>query len=147
MLVRIVGRDLPGTRMVEPLHGVEVRENVHVGLQVRRDPEQVVRADADRVTFETEVAVVGDDFRGPAVQGRRGDRFLYVTWGSVADDGAFAMFRRLKLWLSGTPAEVVAAADQPGQALQIELGLTDAHGCPLCGGLRAATGLWRAVPA
>lgn len=145
MLVRIVGRDLPGTRMVEPLHGAAVHENVHLGIQVKRDPQQVVRADVDRATFETEVDVIGDDFRGPAVQGKRGDRFLYLTWGSVTD-GDFTMFRRLKLWLSGTPVEVIAAADHPGRALQLELGLTDSSGCPLCGGLRAAPQLWRAVP-
>jgi len=27
------------------------------------------------------------EFRGPAVQGKRGDRFVYLTWGNVGADG------------------------------------------------------------
>ena len=36
-------------------------------------------------------------FRGPAVHGKRGERFLYLTWGDVGPAGEFAMFRRAKL--------------------------------------------------
>ena len=60
-----------------------------------------------------DVAVVGTagdrDFRGPAVQGKRGERFVYLTWGDVAADGAFVMFRRAKLML----ADVDAACSTP----------------------------------
>ncbi len=46
------------------------------------------------------------DFRGPAVHGRPGDRFLYLTSGRV-HDGTFDMFRRAKLMLSAVSASRV----------------------------------------
>lgn len=48
MELRIVGTDLPGRQC-------DTYDNVHVGIQIRRDPEQVVPADADTVTFSTEI--------------------------------------------------------------------------------------------
>jgi hypothetical protein len=50
--------------------------------------------------FEVEAKRAADgsiDFRGPLVSGRRGDRFLYLNWGTVAPDGTFQMFRRAKV--------------------------------------------------
>ena len=40
------------------------------------------------------------DFKGPAVHGERGDRFLYLTWGDVDDYAHFRRFRRAKLMLN-----------------------------------------------
>ena len=89
-------------------------DNVHVGVQVRREPAQLIRADQSEISWEVDIEVVpkddGFDFRGPAVQGQRGDRFLYLTWGQVGTDGAFEMFRRAKLMLD----RVEAAADRVG---------------------------------
>ena len=47
------------------------------------------------------VADGGVDLRGPAVHGRKGERFLYLTWGDVGADDSFAMFRRAKLMIAG----------------------------------------------
>jgi hypothetical protein len=69
------------------------------------------------------VRVVDGDFRGPAVHGRRGERFLYLTWGSPSGDD-WGMFRRAKLVLD--PA--LADAD----VLVGTLSLTDGSGGPLC---------------
>ena len=66
MLV-IRGRELPGASHLG--HG-----RIGVALQVRTDPVGVVAGDAADARWETDVAVVGDDFRGPAVHGRRGRR-------------------------------------------------------------------------
>jgi len=61
------------------------------------------------------VNVVADDngdvdFRGPAVYGRRGDRFLYLTWGDLTDDERFEMFRRAKLMLNHINPGLVSRA-------------------------------------
>jgi hypothetical protein len=75
---------------------------------------------ADRVdpSWELDVEVVSrddaHDFRGPAVQGRRGERFLSLTWGDVADDGSFEMFRRAKLMLDRIDPTVLDAAVAAG---------------------------------
>jgi len=134
--VRVVvrGHHLPGRSFVSD--GVPLA-NVHVALQERRDPVGLVRGDAARARWEADVRVVTDadgavDFRGPAVQGKRGDRFLYLTWGDVADDGSFAMFRRAKLMLHRVDAALIAEAEGGAAPLVASVDLTDDHGCPRC---------------
>ena len=73
-------------------------DNVHVGVQLRRDrsarpPARRRRSGALEVGVVDPTGVDGPDFRGPAVQGKRGERFLYLTWGDVGPDGEFEMFR------------------------------------------------------
>jgi len=135
MRVVIEGRDLPGAEFCDA-DGSRLGE-VHVGIQIRRDPCDLVRGDAESARWELDVSVVaGDDgdvdFRGPAVQGRRGDRFLYLTWGSVDGDGAFDMFRRAKLMLSRIDPELVLAAESGGRPLVARVVLTDEYGGPRC---------------
>ena len=101
--------------------------NIHVGLQVRRDPVGLVPADAVAAEWVTEISASDGDFRGPAVQGKKGERFVYLTWGTVAGD-SFSMFRRAKLVLADLPAE----ADE----VTVEVDLTDEHGMPRCARLR-----------
>ena len=110
--------------------------DVHVGLQVGSRPEGLVPGDAARAEWTTEVRVVetddGRDFRGPAVHGRRGERFLYLTWGEY-DGASFAMFRRPKLMLADAPAaeDVVA-----------EVNLSDGRGMPSCARLHEPAVRW-----
>ena len=120
MHLRIRGHRLPGLTCGP-------YENVHVGLQVRRDPVGLVPADAATAEWVTEIRAVDGDFRGPAVQGRKGERFVYLTWGTVSGD-SFAMFRRAKLMLADLPA----GADE----VTVEVDLTDEHGMPRCARLR-----------
>lgn len=76
-----------------------------LGLQSGRD--DIVRGTAleGGVRFDVSVGVKqgrdGDpDFTGPLVHGRRGERFLYLSWGHVTSDNEHDMFRRLKIYLS-----------------------------------------------
>ena len=60
------------------------------------------------------------------MQGRKGERFVYLTWGSVTG-GGFSMFRRAKLML----------ADLPDRAeVTVDVELTDERGMPRCARLR-----------
>ena len=85
-------------------------ENVHVGVQLRRDPSELVPGDRADASWTVDVDVVdrdgARDFRGPVVQGTRGDRFVYLTWGNVDADGGFEMFRRAKLMLDRIDPEL-----------------------------------------
>ena len=72
--------------------------------------------------WDVDVQVVtGDDgaldFKGPAVHGKRGERFLYLTWGDVGPDESFAMFRRAKLMLNHVDADLVSRAERLGRAV------------------------------
>lgn len=97
--------------------------NVHVGIQVRREPVDLVPADAVAAEWVAEIRTDDGDFRGPAVQGRKGERFVYLTWGTVAE-GTFTMFRRAKLALADLPADE--------DEVTVEVDLTDEHGMPRC---------------
>ena len=110
-------------------------DQVHVGLQVRRDPFELVRADAPTAAWEIEVEVVRKDadldFRGLAVQGKVGDRFVYLTWGNVHPDDGFEMFRRAKLMLNRVDRALMESAVEAG-CLRAEIDLTDERGGPRC---------------
>jgi hypothetical protein len=73
------------------------------------------------------------DFRGPAVQGRPGARFVYLTRGNVGADGSFTMFRRAKLMLE----DLEPLVDGPGtERVVATVDLTDECGGPRCARLR-----------
>ena len=121
MRVVINGHDLPGRTCPQP--GGVMLTNVHVGVQRRSEPVELVPGDADTAQWDLEVEVVsgadgGADFRGPEVHGKRGERFIYLTWGEVGTHVAFAMFRRAKLMLNRVDPMMIQQANRPtAQAL------------------------------
>lgn len=129
----IIGVELPGRSFCRP-DGSEMRD-VRVGIQLRRDPFGLVRGDADEARWEVDVDVVeledSFDFRGPAVQGKRGERFMYLTWGNVSAAGEFEMFRRAKLMLNRVDPQLMRSAARHGH-LEARLGLTGDDGGPRC---------------
>ncbi len=113
MLLQIRGHHLPGRSW----HGDgERRDNVHVGIQIGREPRELVPGDAAAAAWTVEIEPIDrdgvTDYRGAAVQGRRGDRFVYLTWGNVGPDGSFAMFRRAKLMLADVDPLITTAAER-----------------------------------
>lgn len=140
LTLRITGRELPGSTCGE-------YRDIHVGTQRGREPDQLVSADAAEAVFEIPVDTVTAsdgtaDFRGPYVQGRRGARFVYLTWGELPPGGEFAMFRRAKFFLADLPAEAFA-----GGSAETALGLTDCQGMPLCAAVRPPRITWRVTGA
>lgn len=135
MRVVIEGFELPGRRFCDP-DGSPLT-NVHVGVQVRADPSELVGGDAKQARWELDVTVNEQadgsfDFRGPAVHGRRGERFLYLTWGNVDKAGGFHMFRRAKLMLDRIDPKLVARAQRQTLPLIGTIRLTDGRGGPRC---------------
>ena len=140
----IEGFDLPGARFCD--RDGAVFDGVHVGVQVGREPFDLVSGDATSAQWQLDVDVVrgGDgelDFRGPAVHGRRGDRFLYLTWGRV-HGGGFDMFRRAKLMLGAVDPQLLARAVQ-GRSLVGRVRLTDDRGGPRCARVECPDLVWR----
>jgi hypothetical protein len=123
-----------------------VYENVHVGVQQRKDVVDVVPGDARsaewNLTIDTVTKDGALDFRGPFVHGKRGDRFLYLSWGTVDDNGGFEMFRRAKLMFDAVPADVVQAAQRPGHRLVGTVNMTHDDGMPRCAATRPPVIEW-----
>jgi hypothetical protein len=134
MLLRIEGYHLPG-RVWQSSDGYY--DNIHVGLQVGPLPHDLVRGDAISASWSLPLELVitddGLDFRGAAVQGGRGDRFVYLTWGTVDENGSFAMFRRAKLMLADLAPFIEDAVDTRVIA---RVDLTDDRGGPRCARLK-----------
>jgi hypothetical protein len=132
MLLQIQGHHLPG-RVWRSRD--EYYDNIHVGIQVGKEPCELVRGDAPSTSWSLPIEVVARDgrldFRGAAVQGKRGARFVYLTWGDVGDDGSFAMFRRAKLMLADLEPLV---ANTQGVTARVDL--TDECGGPRCARLK-----------
>ncbi len=132
MQLSITGVNLPGRTFCRP--DGSAMDNVHVGVQLRRDPAHMIRADATEAIWVLDIDVVqtddGYDFRGPAVQGKRGERFVYLTWGNLRAVH-FEMFRRAKLMLCRIDLDVVKAAVATGH-LVAKVDLTDERGGPRC---------------
>jgi hypothetical protein len=135
MLLQIRGHHLPGRtwRSTD-----EHYDNVHVGIQVGKEPRELVRGDADTSSWTIPIEVVGRDggvdFRGPAVQGKPEARFVYLTWGDVTADGSFTMFRRAKLMLADIAPLITGNSDQTVVA---SVDMTDDCGEPRCARVRA----------
>ncbi len=141
MIIRILSTDLPGSRC-GPYH------DVFVGLQRGREPDQLIAADSASAVFIAEADVIetaaGYDFRGPHVHGKRGDRFIYITWGERPDAETFRMFRRGKLELGSIDGRVLAEALEGG-ILEARISLTDEHGRPRCASVRPPAVAWQAA--
>src|SRR5581483_8217168 len=89
-------------------------DNIHVAVQGKKGQTDLLGltpGDAREAVWDLECIVVkpppGADLRGPHIQGRPGERFVYLSWG-VVSDGAFSMFRRAKLMLAEVPDSVMA---------------------------------------
>lgn len=146
--VRLVveGHHLPGRRCGS-------HSDVHVGVQVGPEPTGLLPADVETARWEVEVGVVRReggvdpmdpmdpvdpvDFRGRAVHGRRGGRFVYLTWGE-GSGGDFVMFRRAKLMLDEMP-------DPSADEVVVRVHLTDEQGLPRCARLRPPAVGWTAA--
>jgi hypothetical protein len=130
----ITGRKLPGLR-----YGAY--SSVHIGLGRGADLSQITPGDAPEAVFNLTVNVVTDregrlDFRGQLVQGRRGERFFYLSWGELRPDGGFELFRAAKLHLSTIPEADLDRALARGTPIEAVLDLTDRFGGPLCASVR-----------
>ncbi|MEE4544147.1 DUF5990 family protein [Streptomyces sp. V4-01] len=139
VVLTLEGTGLPGSSCAGAA-GFPGYEGIHVAVQRRGRPQELLGvtpgdAPGARWTLECLARPSADglaELTGPYVQGGPGGRFVYLSWGTVGPGGqGFAMFRRAKLVLGAIPPEVAAAAVRTGR-LTGRLGLTDAHGRPLC---------------
>ena len=144
-MVTVEGYDMPG-RSCGPSDADCRYDHVHAGIQRGREVVELVPGDAPGAswTFPITAKTADDgsvDFGGPYVHGRRGDRFLYISWGTVQAD--FEMFRRAKLHLADCDPSVLDDAVRSGE-LVCRVNMTDAHGNPRCAHVRSPDATWSA---
>jgi hypothetical protein len=151
VLIRIEGHDLPGASCGPGPDYPDGHPNIDVAVQRRNKPGELwglVRGDAAVAEWELECAATespsGVDLKGPFLQGGPGKRFVYLSWGVVAE-GAFTMFRRAKLMLDGVPPDALLRAVDGGMLIG-RLGLTDEKGHPRCAAVRPPLIDWTAYP-
>jgi Family of unknown function (DUF5990) len=135
--LEIHGHHLPGRSW--HLDGAAC-DNVHVGVQVGRETCDLTPGDAETAVWTISLELIegdGDvDFRGPAVQGRRGERFVYLTWGNVDEEGMFTMLRRAKLMLADIEP-LLHSGSTSDRRIIATIDLTDDCGGPRCARLRS----------
>jgi hypothetical protein len=141
MWLRIEGTELPG-RACAPVDAPQAYDNIHVGVQRRAEVVDLTPGDApsSRWEFEVTVRTALDgalDFAGPYVHGRKGDRFLYLVWGTVHGEH-FGMFRRAKLHFADIDSRLLRTAATGERPLVGRIRLTDGKGNPLCAHVRAS---------
>jgi Family of unknown function (DUF5990) len=136
---RIIGTDLPGMKFARSQGALVDREPIFLGVQKQNEVIDRVRGDASCAVFNFQIEVsskAGElDFRGPFVHGRKGDRFLYLSWEEQGKDGSFTMFRRVKLPLSAINAKDLKRSLFSGSPKLVEakVELTGEDHGPLCG--------------
>ncbi|MEU2245602.1 DUF5990 family protein [Streptomyces sp. NPDC019224] len=150
LLIHIEGVRLPG-RVCPPGPGFTGFTNVHVGVQRKDRPDELLGlhpgdAAGARWTLDCTAAAdaEGVTVQGPYVQNRLGGRFVYLSWGTVDDNGLFSMFRRAKLVFADIDPAVLAAAVHSGH-LTARLPLSDAEGRPRCARVRPPAVEWSAT--
>ncbi|WP_329618324.1 DUF5990 family protein [Streptomyces brevispora] len=160
MQIHIEGSRLPG-RVCRPGGDFAGYENIHVGVQRKDRPGELfglLPGDAPSVSWTldctatitattasaTAATADGVEISGPYVQDRLGGRFVYLSWGTVDENGLFSMFRRAKLMFADIGADVLEAAARSGH-LTARLPLSDAKGQPLCARVRPPVIEWSAA--
>ena len=149
---RVVGDAMPGLKWGVSDGALVDRGPVYVGVQRKKEVVGLIRGDAERAVFDFPVDVLsapggGLDYSGPFVHGKKGERFIYLSWGEVGEDGGFTMFRRAKLKLSGIDRREIERVlrSNPSAVIRGSLKMTDEKGGPVCGSSVSEKVEWRAV--
>lgn len=142
MRIHIHGRNVPSVVAHDDRAGTP-----SVGVQRGREAVQLQPLHRATGHWAVEADVVEHpdgsvDLRGPWIQGRRGDRFVYLTWGFVSADGAFAMVRRTKLMLDAVPDDLLREAQLADRPLVADLDLTALDGTPVTAAVRPPRIRW-----
>ena len=118
---------------------VDPPPNVLWALQLGQD-ESVKPSSAtkSRISFDFAVEVADGSqgtfrLRGPAVQGRPGERFVYLRIGTYAGQTGTDVARRAKIGLEGiTPKLLDAVRAKRGGVLEVQFAGTDSKGGAAC---------------
>jgi hypothetical protein len=140
LTIEVICRHLPGIRFAD-------YEPVYLGIQKGTEVIEAVPGDRKQVTFQP-VFKVGTqpngspNFLGPFAKGTPHERFFYLSWGVMTEDGRFEMFRRAKIHLNHLTREQINSAFSKNRPIRVTLDMTDLKGAPLCASVRKDRAKW-----
>jgi len=140
LTIKVICKDLPGKELRDAA-GEICHANVYLGIQHGEQVIEMVPGDSKTAEFAPvfRVAPLDDgqtNFLGPFAKGTKTERFFYLSWGDLGEDGIFRMFRRAKIHLSQLPWKTVERAAGAGKPIVAHLSLTDKRGGPLCASVK-----------
>jgi hypothetical protein len=141
--VRLVCEGLPADRF----EGFDGRRHIQVELQTKDGFQAGLPVGNDALAWATEITVKSGpdgapDFVGPAVHGKRGERFFYLSWSSE-HAGQCERFRRIKVHLRDLTAAQVAKAVKTDGTLLARVHAVAKDGGPACASVPLLGGGWR----
>lgn len=121
------------------LPGLEYEDINDLRLGIQQNKEVVMDTPADSILafFRIFLTVKQDPvsclprFSGAFVQGKPGEQFIYLVWGSRAHSGEWTTVRRAKFALSDLNWDELAELQQTGRPLHVRIVMTDRKGEPL----------------
>ena len=123
----------------------DTHHDVLFGLQSKHGVDDPLPA-SESTEFQAQIEVrsgsEGLDFAGDHIHGRRGDRFIYLSWGTPDKTEPFVMFARAKIKLAHIPPDLLEQSIQQHRPLRAELQATNAKGQPASGTLKSAAIIW-----
>lgn len=146
LTVRLVCEGLPADRF----EGFDGRLGIRVELQTKDGHEAGSVAGSDALAWITVVTLKTGaegrpDFAGPAVHGKRGERFFYLSWSSDRF-GHREMFRRIKVHLRDLTAAQIAKAVKTDATLVARVHAVAKDGGPACASVPLLGGGWFVEP-
>lgn len=122
------------------------RRDIQVELSTKDGGEPGIRAGTSTMTWTTRINLkpLPDgrvDFAGPAVSGKRGERFFYLNWSSRTPLG-WELFRRTKIQLRELSETQVARLLQSGGTITARISAMARDGGPACATVPLLGGGW-----
>ncbi len=130
---------------IDPPFGAD--SGVLFGLQSRHGVDAPVPASKSTdfvAAVELRSTDAGIDFAGDHVHGRRGDRFMYLSWGLPDQAEPFVMFGRAKIKLAHIPPDLLNMAVEGQHPLRAKFRATNPNGQPTTGTIKPAAIHWTA---
>ena len=114
-------------------------------IQLQRSHEKALSFNFSISVRDKKPGDIEPDFAGPLVQGRKGERFIYIDIGTYAGDPSSEWARRLKIPLMGISWQTIEALQNKTSRLQLVILGTSKDGGPACGSVKPFTG-WDLFP-
>ena len=139
LTIEVVCRNLPGIRFEDQHPGGIAYEPVHLGIQKGEEVIEAVPGNRKQAIFRPTFKIGkqpdgSPNFLGPFAKGTPQQRFFYLSWGVMHEDGSFKMFRRAKIQLNHLTWEQISGK----RPVKLIIGsMVGRDGGPVCGSLKA----------